>query len=75
MIYDSYMRDAFSYLSTALLGAHGANVIINWKEMRFGILRAALLGLYVVFDVSWALYQRYGGQPTSVSLIKILSAS
>ena len=35
--------------------------------MRFGILRAILLGLYIIFDVSWAFYQRFGqGINTSV---------
>lgn len=53
----------------ALIGAHSANVIINWKEMRFGILRAVLLGLYIAFDIAWALYQRYGGVETQVGYL------
>ena len=29
-------------------------------RLEFGILRAILLGAYIVFDVSWAFYQRFG---------------
>jgi rhomboid-related protein 1/2/3 len=53
----------------ALIGAHAANVIVNWKEMRFGVVRSIVLGLYILFDFGWALYQRYGKSTiTNVSL-------
>lgn len=44
----------------ALIGAHVANVMVNFKEMRFGIIRSVILGLLIVLDVGLALYKRYG---------------
>ena len=44
----------------ALIGAHVANVLMNFKEMRFGIVRSIILGVLIVADVSLALYKRYG---------------
>ena len=44
----------------ALIGAHVANVLVNFKEMRFGIIRSLILGILIVADVSLALYKRYG---------------
>ena len=43
-----------------MVGAHVANVLMNFKEMRFGIVRSLVLGVLIVADVSLALYKRYG---------------
>lgn len=42
-----------------LLSAHIANVIINWSEMEFNWIRAAILSLFVFSDFGVAIYQRY----------------
>ena len=44
----------------ALVGAHVANVVMNYKEMRFGIVRSLIFGVLIVADVALALYKRYG---------------
>lgn len=56
----------------ALFGAHVANVVLNFENMQFptkllpgkkfhcGIVRTVVLGILVVADFGWALYQRYG---------------
>ena len=51
----------------ALIGAQGAIVIMNWKEMRFGYLRSAFVGLFIGFNIAWALYLHYKGTETGVS--------
>ncbi|UYV75293.1 RHBDL3 [Cordylochernes scorpioides] len=50
----------------ALLAAHLANVLLNYHQMEFGIVR--LVGIFVIAsaDVGFAIYGRYsGGEPTS----------
>ena len=43
-----------------MVGAHVANVLMNFKEMRFGIVRSIVLGVLIAADVALALYKRYG---------------
>ncbi|XP_021951173.1 rhomboid-related protein 2 isoform X2 [Folsomia candida] len=45
----------------ALLAAHLANVLLNYNNMEFGILR--LLGVFLIasVDVGFAIYDRYAG--------------
>ncbi|XP_026686553.1 protein rhomboid [Diaphorina citri] len=46
----------------ALLAAHLANVLLNYNQMEFGIVR--LLAIFVVAsaDVGFAIYNRYAGE-------------
>ncbi|KAL1452880.1 hypothetical protein WDU94_007066, partial [Cyamophila willieti] len=46
----------------ALLAAHLANVLLNYNQMEFGIVR--LLAIFVVAsaDVGFAVYNRYAGE-------------
>uniref|UniRef100_A0A914EB71 rhomboid protease n=1 Tax=Acrobeloides nanus TaxID=290746 RepID=A0A914EB71_9BILA len=43
----------------ALLSAHVANVIINWSEMEFNWIRAIILSVFIIADISTAVYQRF----------------
>ncbi|VDM42667.1 unnamed protein product [Toxocara canis] len=43
----------------ALLAAHIAELLINWSEMEFAILRAIVLAILISSDVGVAVYQRY----------------
>uniref|UniRef100_A0A915NV29 EF-hand domain-containing protein n=1 Tax=Meloidogyne floridensis TaxID=298350 RepID=A0A915NV29_9BILA len=43
----------------ALLSAHIANIIINWSEMEFNWIRAAIFGIFVSSDIGVSVYQRY----------------
>nr|CAD7406802.1 unnamed protein product [Timema cristinae] len=47
----------------ALLAAHLANVLLNYNNMEFGIVR--LIGIFVVAsaDVGFAVYDRYAAEP------------
>lgn len=49
----------------ALLAAHLANVLLNYNNMEFGILR--LLGVFLIasVDVGFAIYDRYAADPTA----------
>ena len=44
----------------ALVGAHVADLYINWAEMPYRWLRAFFLGSLTIADTSISLYQRYG---------------
>lgn len=54
-----------------LLSAHIANVIINWKEMEFNWIRAGILSLFVLSDISIAIYQRYIEEFNKVVIFKL----
>ena len=41
----------------ALLGAHIANVVVNWKEMKFNYLRA-VLGVVAACHVGFNIYEQ-----------------
>ncbi|CAM1312480.1 RHBDL3 (predicted) [Pycnogonum litorale] len=47
----------------ALLAAHLANVLLNYNQMEFGIIR--LIGIFVIAsaDVGFAIYDRYAAEP------------
>ncbi|KAK7790809.1 hypothetical protein R5R35_012064 [Gryllus longicercus] len=51
----------------ALLAAHLANVLLNYNNMEFGIVR--LIGIFVVAsaDVGFAVYDRYAADATQLS--------
>eukprot|EP00053_Salpingoeca_punica_P007223 m.66503 g.66503 ORF g.66503 m.66503 type:complete len:349 (+) comp14050_c0_seq1:93-1139(+) len=51
----------------ALIGAHVSDVIVNWGEMPFREVRAAVLFLLVAADFSVSIYNRYYKDDTSVS--------
>ncbi|CAK5041021.1 unnamed protein product [Meloidogyne enterolobii] len=54
----------------ALLSAHIANIIINWSEMEFNWIRAAIFGIFVSSDIGVSVYQRYfSSMPNKVSYI------
>lgn len=42
----------------ALLAAHVSNVIINWDEMPFRIIRVIAIAAFIIFDVGSAVYRR-----------------
>ncbi|XP_070580348.1 rhomboid-related protein 3-like isoform X1 [Ptychodera flava] len=48
--------------SYALLAGHLANVILNFSEMHFGILRLILVFLLASVDVGFAIWRRYAGR-------------
>lgn len=43
----------------ALLAAHVANVILNYQEMLYNKIRIATLSVYLILDVSLAVYHRF----------------
>ncbi|CAN8002243.1 unnamed protein product [Ixodes hexagonus] len=47
----------------ALLAAHLANVLLNYNQMQFGLVR--LIGVFVIAsaDVGFAVYDRYSAEP------------
>eukprot|EP00730_Choanoeca_flexa_P019327 TRINITY_DN9434_c0_g1_i3.p1 TRINITY_DN9434_c0_g1~~TRINITY_DN9434_c0_g1_i3.p1 ORF type:complete len:366 (+),score=62.37 TRINITY_DN9434_c0_g1_i3:86-1183(+) len=52
----------------ALVGAHVADVFLNWSEMPFRWVRASILGVLVIMDLSISLYNRYNSSDeTNVS--------
>ncbi|GAB6022952.1 hypothetical protein CHUAL_007042 [Chamberlinius hualienensis] len=48
----------------ALLAAHVANVLLNYNQMEFGLIR--LMGIFVIAsaDVGFAIYDRYAAEQT-----------
>lgn len=51
----------------ALLAAHLANVVLNWAEMEFAVVRLLILGVLAVLDVGTAIYHRhFSTSPTKV---------
>eukprot|EP00045_Choanoeca_perplexa_P004632 m.39473 g.39473 ORF g.39473 m.39473 type:complete len:364 (+) comp12677_c0_seq1:86-1177(+) len=49
----------------ALVGAHVADVFLNWSEMPFRWVRATVLGVLVTMDLSISLYTRYNSDSGS----------
>ena len=47
----------------ALIYAHLSNVIMNWAEMRYAILRIVGLTIFTIGDTANAMYYRYNYQP------------
>ncbi|EDV96426.1 protein rhomboid isoform X1 [Drosophila grimshawi] len=46
----------------ALLAAHLANVLLNYHQMRYGVLRIAFILIFASFDFGFAIYARYAGE-------------
>ncbi|KAH8375651.1 hypothetical protein KR200_004176 [Drosophila serrata] len=46
----------------ALLAAHLANVLLNYHQMRYGVLRLLHILVFVSFDFGFAIYARYAGE-------------
>ncbi|XP_064546276.1 protein rhomboid isoform X2 [Drosophila montana] len=46
----------------ALLAAHLANVLINYHQMRYGVVRLAFILIFASFDFGFAIYARYAGE-------------
>ncbi|XP_023160402.1 protein rhomboid isoform X2 [Drosophila hydei] len=46
----------------ALLAAHLANVLLNYHQMRYGVLRLAFILIFASFDFGFAIYARYAGE-------------
>ncbi|VDP17877.1 unnamed protein product [Soboliphyme baturini] len=44
----------------ALIAAHAANLVVNWDEMEFAILRLVALVIFVGIDFGLSVYSRYG---------------
>uniref|UniRef100_A0A182RUY2 Rhomboid domain-containing protein n=1 Tax=Anopheles funestus TaxID=62324 RepID=A0A182RUY2_ANOFN len=49
----------------ALLAAHLANVMLNYRNMQYGILRLLAIFLFASCDVGFAIYSRYSVEPAS----------
>ncbi|XP_016958265.1 protein rhomboid isoform X2 [Drosophila biarmipes] len=45
----------------ALLAAHLANVLLNYHQMRYGVIRLLHILIFVSFDFGFAIYARYAG--------------
>ena len=69
------ITDPNSYLAGAsggvysLISAHLANVISNWGQMEFAALRLLTFLILAGVDIGVAVYYRYVGENTNVSLI------
>ncbi|KPU77726.1 uncharacterized protein Dana_GF27773 [Drosophila ananassae] len=46
----------------ALLAAHLANVLLNYHQMRYGVIRLLHILIFVSFDFGFAIYSRYAGE-------------
>ncbi|XP_034107135.1 protein rhomboid isoform X1 [Drosophila sulfurigaster albostrigata] len=46
----------------ALLAAHLANVLLNYHQMRYGVIRLAFILIFASFDFGFAIYARYAGE-------------
>ncbi|ALC42852.1 stet [Drosophila busckii] len=46
----------------ALLAAHLANVLLNYHQMRYGVVRLAFILIFASFDFGFAIYARYAGE-------------
>ncbi|XP_017098335.1 protein rhomboid isoform X2 [Drosophila bipectinata] len=46
----------------ALLAAHLANVLLNYHQMRYGVIRLLHILIFVSFDFGFAIYARYAGE-------------
>ncbi|XP_035786835.1 protein rhomboid isoform X2 [Anopheles aquasalis] len=49
----------------ALLAAHLANVMLNYRNMQYGVLRLLAIFLFASCDVGFAIYSRYAVEPAS----------
>ncbi|KXJ83509.1 hypothetical protein RP20_CCG005495 [Aedes albopictus] len=49
----------------ALLAAHLANVMLNYRNMQYGIIRLLAIFLFASCDVGFAIYSRYAVEPES----------
>ncbi|EDX08807.1 protein rhomboid isoform X1 [Drosophila simulans] len=45
----------------ALLAAHLANVLLNYHQMRYGVIKLLHILVFVSFDFGFAIYARYAG--------------
>lgn len=69
----SSLSDPYTYLAGAsggvyaLIAAHLASVILNFKEMEFAWFRLATLFFFAAADIGTALYYRYAAQATRTS--------
>ncbi|XP_061389097.1 rhomboid-related protein 3 [Musca vetustissima] len=59
----------------ALLAAHLANVLINYHQMHYGILRLASILFFASCDVGFAVYARFVDDYPSVSFIAHLTGA
>ncbi|KAH8370869.1 hypothetical protein KR093_005276 [Drosophila rubida] len=46
----------------ALLAAHLSNVLLNYHQMRYGVVRLAFILIFASFDFGFAIYARYAGE-------------
>ncbi|XP_034659437.1 protein rhomboid isoform X2 [Drosophila subobscura] len=51
----------------ALLAAHLANVLLNYHQMRYGVIRLLHILVFVSFDFGFAIYARYAGEDVLLS--------
>ncbi|XP_017138117.2 protein rhomboid isoform X2 [Drosophila miranda] len=51
----------------ALLAAHLANVLLNYHQMRYGVVRLLHILVFVSFDFGFAIYARYAGEDVLLS--------
>ncbi|XP_055538581.1 protein rhomboid isoform X1 [Wyeomyia smithii] len=49
----------------ALLAAHLANVMLNYRNMQYGVIRLLAILLFASCDVGFAIYSRYAVEPQS----------
>ncbi|XP_030380170.1 protein rhomboid-like [Scaptodrosophila lebanonensis] len=53
----------------ALLAAHLANVLLNYHQMRYGVMRLACILIFASFDFGFAIYARYAGEESLTSTL------
>ncbi|KAL7732764.1 hypothetical protein ACLKA6_005907 [Drosophila palustris] len=59
----------------ALLAAHLANVVLNYHQMRYGVVRLAFILIFASFDFGFAIYARYAGEDALPAQVGANSAS
>lgn len=52
----------------ALLAAHLANIMLNYSNMEYGIVRLLAILLFASCDVGFAIYSRYESEPFAVGV-------
>ncbi|XP_055320291.1 protein rhomboid isoform X2 [Sitodiplosis mosellana] len=57
----------------ALLAAHLANVMLNYNNMHYGIIRIVGIFLFASCDVGFAIYTRYAIEPTTAPSISYIA--
>ncbi|XP_017063555.1 protein rhomboid isoform X2 [Drosophila eugracilis] len=50
----------------ALLAAHLANVLLNYHQMRYGVIKLLHILVFVSFDFGFAIYARYAGDDLQI---------